>query len=207
MTHGCRCVAAWLAAGAVLLAGSPARGDGDGVPGRRKVGFLLRVGLDAGGDELVKVSWSDGDTGSIKAGQLFTVAGGVLYRSDAPWAVEGTIGYKFDKVNGSNGSIQFSRIPIDLIVDWTHGGHRLGAGPTVHLAPKLSCDASGTCDGVSDVSYRTAIGGILQYAYGFPVGLNGGFDVGVRCTVIRYSGSGLRTIDGTSAGVIFGGWL
>lgn len=207
MTRRSGSFAALLAASALLVVGSPARADGGGVVGRRNAGVLLRMGFDAGGDELVKVRWSNGKRGSIKAGQLMTLAAGVLYRPDAPWALEGTIGYKLDKVNGSNGSIQFTRIPLDLIVDWAHGGHRLGAGPTVHLAPTLSCDADGACDGVGDVTFDTAFGGILQYAYGFPVGLNGGFDVGVRCTVIRYSGSGLRTADGTSAGFFFGGWL
>jgi hypothetical protein len=52
------------------------------------------------------------------------------------------------------------------------------------------------------------VGGILQYGYGapFPRG-SGGFDMGVRGTVISYKGAGLTTLDGNCFSVFFGVWL
>jgi hypothetical protein len=174
----------------------------------RNVGFLLRMNFDFGGDKLAELQWDDGDDVTLKAGQLMTFAAGVLYRRPAaPWAVEATLGYKFDKANGSNGSIGFTRVPLDVVASFVKGGHRIGAGPTVHLAPTLSCDADGICDGAVDVDYDTAFGGILQYAYGFRVGANAGLDVGLRYTFIKYSASDLETLDGSGIGFFFGGWL
>jgi hypothetical protein len=175
-------------------------------PPTRNVGYLIRMNFDFGGDKLAELQWDDGDETTLKAGQLMTFAAGVLYRSPAaPWALEATLGYKFDKANGSNGSIAFTRVPLDVVASYAKGGHRLGAGPTIHLAPSFSCDADGLCDGSAD--YDTAFGGILQYAYGFRVGANAGLDVGLRYTFIRYSASDLETLDGSGVGFFFGGWL
>jgi hypothetical protein len=163
----------------------------------------MNVGF--GGTELAHVEWSDGKESRLKAGQLLTFAAGALYHPAAPWALEGTVGYKFDQVNGSNGSIKFTRIPVDLVGSYVYRGHRLGAGVTAHLAPKFSCDAAGLCS--DSVSYGTALGAIAQYAYGFRVGHNGGVDLGLRYTRVKYSGSGLETIDGSGVGFFFGAWL
>lgn len=174
-------------------------------PPSRDLAFLLRMHLTFGGTELAHVEWSDGEESRLKAGQLMTFAAGALYHPAAPWAVEGTVGYKFDQVNGSNGSIKFTRIPVDLVGSYVFRGHRLGAGVTAHLAPKFSCEAAGLCD--VSASYGTALGAIAQYAYGLRVGNNGGLDLGLRYTRLKYSGSGLETIDGSGFGFFFGGWL
>lgn len=203
---------ALLAAGA-LLAAAPAtraagpgaaRGTLDQAPAARTVGVLLRMGFDGGGDKLVTVQWDDGSSKTLKAGQLMTFAGGLLYHP-GDYAVEGTFGYKFDKVNGSNGSITFSRMPLDLVVSWAPGNHRLGAGPTVHLAPKFDCSATGVCAGT--VNFNTAFGGIVQYAYGFPLG-NAGMELGARYTVISYKASdGGGSLSGNAIGGFFGFWF
>jgi hypothetical protein len=116
-----------------------------------------------------------------------------------------TAGYKFDQVNGSNGSIKFTRIPVDVVASYVYGGHRVGAGATAHLAPKFSCEAEGFCN--DSVSYGTALGAIAQYAYGFRVAGSGGLELGARYTRVKYKGSGLETLDGSGFGLIFGGWL
>jgi hypothetical protein len=174
-------------------------------PPSRDIGLLVRMGVGFGGKELAHVQWSDGEESKLKAGQLLSFAVGGLFHPAAPWAVEGTVGYKFDQVNGSNGSIKFTRIPVDVVGSYVFRNHRLGAGVTAHLAPKFACDAAGICS--DSVSYSTALGAIAQYAYGFRVGQNGGIDLGARYTRVKYSGSGLETIDGSGFGFFFGGWL
>lgn len=190
-----------------LLLAQPARAYSSGDPGAgRPLGFLLRMGFDFGGDKLVEVRWDNGDKGTLRAGQLISFGAGFLYHPNAPWALEGTIGYKFDKVNGSNGTIEFTRFPLDLVVAWAARGHRLGAGPTVHLSPKYRCDATGLCD--QTVSFDTAVGGILQYAYGFRLGASAGLDAGLRYTFVDYEASaGPGSIDGSGFGFFFGGWF
>ncbi len=171
----------------------------------RKVGVLIRMAFDFGGDELGKVVWTDGKTTTLKAGQLATFSGGVLYHPDAPWALEATLGYKFDKANASNGTIGFTRVPLDVVASFQHGGHRLGVGPTVHFAPEFSCDATGVCN--YKYKYDTALGAIAQYAYGLPVGRNAGLELAVRYTMIEYKGSGLLTKNGSAPGFVLGAWF
>lgn len=174
-------------------------------PPTRNVGYLIRMDFAFGGDELERVTWDNGDETKLKAGQLMTFAGGLIYRPDAPWALESTIGYKFDQANGSNGTIKFTRIPVDVVISYANSGHRLGVGATAHLSPKYSCEVDGYCD--ASASYDTALGAIAQYAYGFRLGVNGGLDVGVRYTRVQYSATGLPNLDGSNFGFFFGGWF
>jgi hypothetical protein len=174
-------------------------------PPSRSVALLVRMDLAFGGKELARVQWSDGTEGKLKAGQLMTFAAGVLFHPELPVAVEGTVGYKFDQVNGSNGSIKFTRLPVDVVVSYAYRGHRLGAGLTAHLSPKFSCAVDGLCD--TSTQYRTAFGPLAQYAYGFRIGNNGGFELGARYTRVKYSGSGLETIDGSGFGLLAGAWF
>jgi len=185
-------------AGAQAPEPPPASAAGPSQP--KQVALLLRLGLDFGGTTLAKVSWSDGKTGSIKGGQLFLAALGLFYLSPtAPWALEANVGYKFDKVNGANGSISFSRLPLELIGSYVVSGHRLGAGPVAHLSPRFRCDAAGVCN--DEVTFPNAVGGVVQWAYGGQA--VAGADVGVRYTFIRYQAAGAR-IDGSGFGFFFG---
>lgn len=176
---------------------------GEDAAAAARFGLLLRMNLDVGGAKLADVTWSDGSTATLRAGQLITFAAGAGYRAASAWAIEATLGYKFDKVNGSNGTIEFTRVPIDVIFSWAPGHHRLGGGPTVHLAPRFNCSASGLCD--QKVDFDPAFGAIVQYAYLFrPQRMSLGFDLGVRGSFIRYSGQGVATQNGSSVGFFFG---
>lgn len=194
-----------LSTGLVLVAllhARPARAYSTDAAGQRNLGVLLRVAFDFGGGRMANVSWSDGDSYTLRAGQLATVAAGLLYRSKSNYAFEGTVGYKFDKVNGSNGTMEFVRVPAEFVASYAWRWFRVGAGPAVHFAPTFRCRAAGVCD--DKVSYDSALGAIAQA--GFVTGAPG-FDLGVRYTFIRYSGPGLRTVDGSGIGFFFGFWL
>lgn len=175
----------------------------------RKAAGLIRMALDVGGEELAKVQWSDGSTSTVKAGQLATFEGGVLFNPDAKWSVEATIGYKFDKVNGSNGSITFSRIPLTVLGGVGNGTHRFGVGPTLHLSTSFECDATGITGCPFTADYGTNVGAVLQYA--FRSGARGasswGLDAGARITLIGYKASGLPDLDGNAVGLFFGAWF
>lgn len=189
-------------AAAPPVAGRPA--DPGSQP--RKLGLLVRMGLDFGGEKVADVTWSNGDTKTLKAGQLFTFSGGLFYHPAAPWALETTIGYKFDQANGSNGSIAFTRVPLDVVASFASGRHRIGVGPTVHFSPTFTCDAGICFTTKVETKFDTAIGGIAQYAYGFPVGRNSGFELAVRFTAIEYKRSG-GSMDGNGGGILVGAWF
>ena len=162
---------------------------------------LVRMGLDSGGDDLITVVYSGGETADIKAGQLFTFAGGIMYHPEATnYAVEATIGYKFDKANATNGTVEFTRMPIDLIASYRNENHRIGAGLTYHLSPELTCEISAICSG--NVNFSDAQGFVIQYGYEFETLTGSILDIGVRYTSIDYEMEGISgEVDGSAPGI------
>lgn len=90
--------------------------------------MMFELGLGGGGDDLVKVSLSDGSNQTLSAGDGVSISFGImvtpLWLGDSLGVgVTGTAGYKRWSVGGSNGDIGLSRFPLT-------------AG--VHLLPRLS---------------------------------------------------------------------
>jgi hypothetical protein len=171
----------------------------------RNVGVLFRMNFDFGGDEIAEVAFSDGSSDRLMAGTGFSASAGVFYHPARPWAVELTLGVKFDGTDASNGSIEFVRFPIDLVVSAAAGRLRFGAGPTLHLAPSIDCDR-GLCGAQTTIEFHNAIGGLVQLGFGFPRG-DHGWDLGLRYTRIQYSLDGFEPLDGSSFGFFLSGWL
>lgn len=190
------------------------RAAGPSARARRSLGGLLRMNLDFGGDKVAELSWTDGDTTTIKAGQLVTFSAGAIYQPAAPFAIEATVGYKFDGANASNGSVEFRRIPLDLIASFAHGRHRIGAGPTLHVSPTYECDSSIPGCTFTKIEYENAVGGIVQYAYALPLGAspNAALEFAVRYTLVQYepklarvaAGVVLAKLDASAPGFLLG---
>jgi len=183
----------------------------------RSASFLYRLSFEFGGDDAVRIKNSAGTTDAIKAGGLLEVAAGVLVRPSDAWAIEVTTGYKVDWLTYTTGSAQFARVPVEAIMSFRQagldeGGFRAGLGGTVHLNPIIRCTVPGACD--SEVRLDNAFGAIAEIVYGFRVYRHVGFDVGLRATLITYSGPPLTNLkdspdhlDGSCAGLFVGGWL
>jgi hypothetical protein len=159
----------------------------------------VRMSYDVGGDTVDRFVFSDGEDASIKAGSGGTFSAGLLYRPAANnFAFEAIFGYKFDKLNGSNGTAEFTRFPLDLIGSYVTGDHRVGGGIAYHMNPKYRCAVGGVCSFTAQFS--DAMGLVLQYGYTF----GGGLDLGVRYTSIKYKleGGGV-SLNGNA----FGGFI
>jgi hypothetical protein len=161
---------------------------------------LVRMAVDVGGDTIVDLIYTNGDTTTLKGGQLVTFSGGLVYRPQGKdFMLEATLGYKFDKANGSNGTVEFTRFPLDVIASYPAGSHRVGGGLTFHMNPKYRCDVSGVC--ADNIQFSNAMGLVLQYGYNFGTG----FDVGARVTSIKYKPQGGGPeLDGSGVGFFFG---
>jgi hypothetical protein len=180
-------------------------------PHPRTVGVLFRMNLDFGGDDVMKIMTSSG-ADTITAGGLVAFSGGVFFHPEAAWTLEATLGYKIQRLVYMIGSAEFTRFPMDVIVSLRNGDFRGGIGTTAHLAPTVSCNVPDACD--RNVSLDVAYGLILQAAYGFHGRGSWGIDLGLRATLITYSGANVKTLsggpdelDGSCAGVFIGGWL
>ena len=121
--------------------------DEDNRPPRNPVwGLMLVFGFGGGGDDLVKVSLSDGSTQTLSAGDGFDASLGLMltpvWVGDALGiGVSGTLGWKGWSVGGSNGDISIGRFPFT-------------AG--VHLLPRVAHNwlllARGGIDKEADIS-------------------------------------------------------
>jgi len=159
---------------------------------------FIQAGLHAGGDKLVGVTFTSGSTSSISAGGLVSLAGGINLDMTPSSQLRLALGYKFDDITGSNGSITFSRTTLEaswfylLNSDWS-----LGLGVTQHLNPVLK----GTGVVAGRVAFKDATGLVFEADYQ----LSRGMYVGGHVTSIDYTAvSGATTVSGNSLGILFG---
>jgi hypothetical protein len=192
-------------------AASPGPALAEPAPRVRTLSFLYRLTVDFGGDDVVKITSTEGND-KITAGGLAGLSAGLFFHPAGWWTVETTIGYKLNRLTYTNGDAQFSRVPVEVIVSLRDEGFRAGLGGTAHLAPTMRCSVPNVCG--FDIVLDTAFGLIAQAAYGFHGGGIFHFDLGLRATAIKYTGAGVRDLkdgsnelDGTSIGFFVGGWL
>jgi hypothetical protein len=127
----------------------------------RTVRGVLGVGVTGGGDTLATVVYTDGSTDSIKAGGLVHLYGGAEFRVAPQFTLQGNVGYHVDRTSGySNGSIRFSRYPIELL------GHfavtpsvRLGGG--ARFVNNAKIDTSGVLSGTR-VDFDNTVGAVFE---------------------------------------------
>lgn len=127
------------------------------------LGLVLKFAVKAGGDEFLETVFTDGSTQTMYAGQGGTLAVGGEFRPgpESPFAVRGTVGYKFVTTAADNANIELTRIPIELV--GTYGFSKdlwAGAGYVRHTAVKF--DGDGFTD---DVEFKDAQGPTVELGW------------------------------------------
>src|SRR5687767_12881436 len=103
-----------------------------------KVRPLLGAGITFGGDTLATVVYTDGSSEDIKGGGLVHLYGGAEIPLGSAVALQATIGYHVDNSSGRDGSVRFSRMPIDLVALYRlNDQFRIGAGAQIINNPEL----------------------------------------------------------------------
>lgn len=158
--------------------------------------FILNGGLTYGGDTLATAVYTNGDTKNIKAGSIFQFGmGGLWQMQDTPIAIQLTANYHFDGASGSNGSLKFTRYPIEGLLYYT-GIERvhLGAGVRYVLSPSYKDNV-----GISyTVNFENTTGLVGEFGYAMTPVLWMNF----RLVSEKYK-SGSTTVNGNHAGLIF----
>lgn len=148
------------------------------------VSFATKVGYDFGGDTLITAHFTDGSTSDIDANDgLFLGAGVSILNDDRNLEAELTANWKYQSIEATNGSITWTRWPIDALFFYRAGSIRAGGGFTYHMSPKLR--SSGAAPG-TDVDIDSASGGIVQVEYRF----GDWGSLGGRYTVLKYDVEG-----------------
>ncbi len=121
-----------LALGVAACVGAQAQGK----PLRGFIG----MGVTGGGETLTTVQWADGGSAKIKSGGLIDFRAGMDYQlPNSPVSLQASVGYHFDRVNASNGNVQFVRFPFEALAYFQAAPNlRLGGGLRYINSAKLS---------------------------------------------------------------------
>jgi hypothetical protein len=161
--------------------------------------FALQGGYEYGGDNVLEVTFQDGERESLRAGSGLLVSVGVIMATlpaSAP-ALETQInmGWKFDSVSAGNGDATWMLFPLELLQFYRIGSWRIGGGLAMHLSPQLS--GSGALDG-ADAGFDDAAGAVFEVDY-----INRSAYIALRATLIEYEYIGTQ-LDGNNIGVMVG---
>ncbi len=126
---------------------------------------MIGATLTGGGKTLVTVKYTDGSTQKIRSGGFVHLFGGAEYETDQ-FAVQGNIGYHVDDTTAKDGSIKFSRWPVELIGLWKLDANiRLGGGLRKATGAKVT--SSGAASSLGSQKFDSKVGLVLQGEYLF----------------------------------------
>jgi Outer membrane protein beta-barrel domain len=165
---------------------------------------FVGMGVSSGGEKLVTVQWTNGDSTNIKTGGMIDFRGGVEYRTPGSnFAFQGSVGYFFDQANGSNGSVRFTRFPIEALGLFNVNDNvRLGGGARFTSSAKFSGTGAAANLGTTnfDVSPGVVVEGeyLARSKYGFAL----------RYVAEKYKPTnGGASVDGNHIGVRFNAYF
>jgi opacity protein-like surface antigen len=160
----------------------------------KRGGFLAQLDFDYGGDDVATLSFTNGDTQNIKAGQGIAVGVGGYFRpvESAPFELQGIIGYKVVFNASDNADIKMTRTTFQLngiyrfANNWYAGG-----GYTMHMSPELDGDGF-----FEDVQFDDASGFTVEFGWKW---------IGLHYTSMEYSSPGFEDADASHFGIRFTG--
>jgi hypothetical protein len=155
---------------------------------------LIKAGFDAGGDTLVTVRFTNGDTQNVRGNEGFYFGGGAAIIDDARnMEYHVTLAYKFALIDADNGDIEWTRVPLEALAFYRFPRVRVGGGLTYHINPSL--EGSGVAGGL-DIQFKNALGVVLQADWLITKTIA----LGGRYTMLEYDAKGAFSGSGKSNG-------
>jgi hypothetical protein len=125
--------------------------------------FLIEGGIEYGGDEILKVFFTNGEDQTMRAGQggYVAVGGQLQFSSVKQLMLRASIGIKYNTTAANNANIRLTRLPLNLTPYWKiNEDFRLGVGVTTHINPSLKLDGFGP-----DVAFTSTVGPRFEFGY------------------------------------------
>ena len=162
--------------------------------------FAANLVLEHQFNPVATVVYSDGSRTNV-GDALFGLNAGAAFplTPDGQFEVQALGGFLLGRVNAANGSASFWDFPVELTAQANIGDVRLGAGPSVHIAPMLR--GSGFAS-ATDVDFATTVGAAVtaEYRFGRQFGLR------LHFNWLRLSANG-TSIDASRLGGALGIYL
>jgi hypothetical protein len=173
---------------------------------RPRLGLLLGLGGDIGGEDLISATMSSGETQTLAAGSGVVVTlGGIAtplwIGNVVGLGVGGRIGIKYDNIDAKNGGVSLIRYPLSL---WLQSYIAINAkwyvslagGAHKELSPQLS--GSGVASGL-DANFQSPWGWMADGGFLWADTWHLGIGFSIRYTRIHYSIGG-QTVDASNVG-------
>lgn len=149
-----------MAAMTFLAGGSALAADG--------VHPVIGTSLTFGGETLATVRYTNGNSEDVKSGGLIHLFGGVEYQK-GKFALQANIGYHVDDTSASDGKVQFSRVPVEVLGFW-QASDKIRVGGGVRKATGAKVKGSGAASSLGSIDLDADTGLILQAEYFFDDG-------------------------------------
>lgn len=153
--------------------------------------FVLEGAFEGGGARLIELTFTNGDTQTLTAGQGGTIAAGLQYRPAAlpKLSIAGTVGYKFVTNASENADIGISRVPVEVIGRWSLSPDWwVGAGAVQHNSVNIEGDGF-----IPDTEMESSTGATLELGWRW---------IALSYTSLEYTGPNGDTFDAGSIGVV-----
>lgn len=165
--------------------------------------FGVFAGFASGGDTVAEIEFTDGSDETVKAGS--GVYFGLAYENkldfvtDIPLYGHFAFAYLSDSVDAENGSVSFTRFPVDALLMTKLNQFSFAGGATYHLAPSYEQDLDSSL--LREVDLDNALGLALEANYT----LTGSkMNIGLRYTNITYTANGYEDLDGSGFAISVG---
>jgi hypothetical protein len=124
------------------------------------------LGASFGGDTLVSGAYTSGQTFSIKAGDGVLLSGGLSFPVADKLDLQASVGYQSTSTNATNGKIDFTRMPIELLAFYNMDSKwRLGGGLRSATGARLS--TSGVAGTLGSYDFTPSVGVVAEGQYFF----------------------------------------
>jgi len=169
------------------------------------VRFFVSTGWDYGFNELLKVQFEDGSTGSLRLNGGFRLAIGAAFLplQGGRFETRGTAGIKYDWLSAENGRVTSLAFQIELLESLNVRPLRLSAGLSVLLAPSVK---GHDFLAAVDLDLRNSLGlvGQAEWVFPFDAGRRS-LSVGLRFTWQKLElESGGKAEDASALGAVLG---
>ncbi|MBK9257306.1 MAG: hypothetical protein IPM42_17685 [Saprospiraceae bacterium] len=128
-----------------------------------KAKFLIEGGLEYGGDEILKVFFTNGEDQTMRAGQggYLAVGGQLEFSKVKNLMLRASVGIKYNTTAAENANIRLTRIPFNLIPYLKiKEDFRIGLGITSHQSVKFRGDGF-----APDIDFTSSVGPRFEFGY------------------------------------------
>ncbi len=154
--------------------------------------FLIEGGVEYGGDEIIKVFFTNGGDQTMRAGQggYIAVGGQFEFAAIKNFMLRSSIGFKYNTTAADNANIMLTRIPITLMPHLLlKNNFRVGLGISTHQGVNFNGDGF-----VQDIKFTSSLAPRFEVGYKW---------VSLTYTSMKYKAENGKQLSASCFGVAF----